>query len=317
LGYLEGEKALLATGDVARTNDRGEYRIFGLRPGTYYIRTLALPGDSIQVSTFFPGSVAESNASGVTLTEGAEVSAIDFSLQEESTFKISGIVSQPGVPRITIAFYLVRKDGVIFDSVFPTRPNGLPRTDGRFEIAGFSRGAYTLYALGQSGGNAGRFIGRADLEVSDKDIEGVAIALRPAVNLKGRLVFNDGDPPSLPPNSVQVTLSPTPDESFRLVTLLNGGRVNSGWEFEFTDILEGPYYLRIPNLSGYVADIRQGGRSVLETGLIAARDDAGIIEVIFRSRGATIQDSCTAIGRSEQPIVLSPSRGRFGRAFHD
>ena len=68
--YQQGQTRLVPSGERAQANDIGEYRIFGLAPGQYYVSatvqalTLAMPvGNSVEVSgqnsgyapTFYPG----------------------------------------------------------------------------------------------------------------------------------------------------------------------------------------------------------------------------------------------------------------------
>ncbi len=93
------------------TDDRGEFRIFPLPPGEYYVgvtpaATAVLPGPTNNwVKTFFPGVTDPLAAAALVVSDGAEVPGIDFSIQPIAsipTFKISGTATNPlAVPDAT------------------------------------------------------------------------------------------------------------------------------------------------------------------------------------------------------------------------
>ena len=103
-----GERTFHVEG-TARTNDRGEYRLYWITPGRYYIsagtasgpnRPLSpnstssslneIPGQSFAL-TYFPG-VLEVNP-------GADVTGVDFSLRGNSFYSIRGRIAEAGSGR--------------------------------------------------------------------------------------------------------------------------------------------------------------------------------------------------------------------------
>ena len=113
--YLQGDRRLTPAG-TAETDDKGQYRVWGLMPGDYYVSAIvrgsrtfadasALPAGALQADsedalayapTYFPGapSVAEAKAISVGLSQ--EVLDINFNLQLVRTARVSGIVTNPG-----------------------------------------------------------------------------------------------------------------------------------------------------------------------------------------------------------------------------
>ena len=92
---VNGERQLVTAGRTARTDDLGQYRIFGLMPGEYVVHASLRempPGvreGSVEPTgypgTFFPGVADASQAQTVSVTIGQELSAIGFPLVPASS----------------------------------------------------------------------------------------------------------------------------------------------------------------------------------------------------------------------------------------
>jgi hypothetical protein len=88
------------------TDDRGEFRIFWVAPGEYYVGLIAFPGpEDPWARTYFPGVTDPTVATALVVKDGAEIAEINFTLQTVSsapTFKISGRAINPlAVPNPT------------------------------------------------------------------------------------------------------------------------------------------------------------------------------------------------------------------------
>jgi len=96
--YVQGKKQLAPAGSGV-TNDLGEYRAFGLRPGRYYVSAtyrgnVALPdGEDEYVTTFFPRTPDPSAAVPVDVTPGAQLRNIDVSMRKARAVTIRGKVT--------------------------------------------------------------------------------------------------------------------------------------------------------------------------------------------------------------------------------
>ena len=113
--YVRGEKQLAPAGTADQTDDRGQFRIFGLPPGDYVVSAtaggmerlisqvaqLVVPGaaseqttdNSGYAPTYFPGVIAASEAGRVKLAASQEIGGIDFSIQVVPFATVRGVVA--------------------------------------------------------------------------------------------------------------------------------------------------------------------------------------------------------------------------------
>jgi len=218
IGYdpRTGREVLVQAGSRT-TDDRGEYRLFWLVPGEYYVGVagpfvagqlaLVLQTNMI-LRTFYPNVADARSATLVTLAEGMELSGIDIDLRPTSTSKVSGrVVSELGEATPN-TFYL-----------YPSDPNALTEAGSRgvmsftnqgprpglFEIQGVPPGSYDLVA---SLPDSSRFPfpGRVRIDVASDDLAGVTLTIGAGVEVKAR-VFLDGTlvpAMPLPPRNVSI-----------------------------------------------------------------------------------------------------------------
>lgn len=106
--YNSGRKQLAITGGES-TNDLGEYRLFGISPGKYYLSAIyrdqpmmmAVDQPSTQedyVPTFFPGVTDISAATLIEVGPGDQVQGINMRLTKMHTARISGRVVDNTAP---------------------------------------------------------------------------------------------------------------------------------------------------------------------------------------------------------------------------
>src|SRR5262245_11784662 len=104
---FRGERTLRSAG-AASTNDRGEYRVFWVTPGRYYVIAgsaysirrppLAgvagpneIPGQSV-LPTYYPNAAELSGATPVDVQSGADLTGFDFAVQRQPARRIRGRV---------------------------------------------------------------------------------------------------------------------------------------------------------------------------------------------------------------------------------
>src|SRR6185295_477378 len=111
----DGQRTLKRIKTV-ETNDRGEYRLFWLPPGLYYIAAVGQAGGretvvtesdgkvvpraispaeklgETYVPTYYPGTADPQSATPVELRPGTDFGGIDFTLDQVTARTISGIV---------------------------------------------------------------------------------------------------------------------------------------------------------------------------------------------------------------------------------
>jgi protocatechuate 3,4-dioxygenase beta subunit len=170
-----GRRRLMPTGRTAQTNDLGQFRIYGLAPGEYYVSATVRGGDPMMsemamapdgvispgptgsnprsgfAPTYFPGTANGAEAQKIPLAPGQEAQTTDFALLPVRLARISGmVISSEGKP----------VEGAMINAV-PRGAEGAAvlmgmgmssRTDrnGNFMLTNVAPGDYTLQARGGS-----------------------------------------------------------------------------------------------------------------------------------------------------------------------
>ena len=226
VGYRDGQASLNSVSSRL-ADDRGEYRIIFLPPGSYYVAVtqarqgagapilvppLRLP-DAGGTRTFFPG-VLDARSAQLLAVTGGDISGIDISIRTVAKFQIAGrIVSTLPVPNgqtrsASATLYLLSRDpGQVTDgllaSIRTTR-----QTLGSLKYVGSCRDLTIWWRLTHSTGRT--YPGRVRVEVGSQDLEGVTVSIHPGVAVKAR-VFVDGKftpaPPSAPAVLPDLSLS--------------------------------------------------------------------------------------------------------------
>ena len=87
------------------TNDLGEYRIFGLAPGRYFLSAtsgqtpVAPQTDDEYVTTFFPRTTDAAAAGPIDVAPGAQLRNIDVTLARMHTVTVRGrVINEVGRP---------------------------------------------------------------------------------------------------------------------------------------------------------------------------------------------------------------------------
>jgi hypothetical protein len=184
----------------ALTNDFGEYRLFGLDPGEYYVSasygelaaqapgvrlTPNLPKPDEGLTTmYFPGVLTPYEAATVHPAAGVDVNSINIVLKDIPRFNVRGHVSLAGVNGFPIARLALVPSGV--DSVSESDFGIGSGANGAFEVRGVSPGQYLLVAKAEYDGRA-YFSDVTDVTVSDRDISNLQTPLFRAVTVSGRI----------------------------------------------------------------------------------------------------------------------------------
>jgi protocatechuate 3,4-dioxygenase beta subunit len=238
--YQQGQSRLLPSGDRAQANDIGEYRVFGLAPGQYYLSstvqalTLAMPvGNSVDVSgqnsgyapTFYPGTPDAASAQKVTVGAAQTLSGVDIALTPTRLATITGsAVDSEGRPIAGSVFATPRGSGV---GLGVGGVGGPLREDGTFTIPNVPPGEYVLRA--NAARNGGVVIGLpqfsvAVVNVTGDDVSGVRLAPVPLVTISGRISFDDqGAARSLNPSMIRVVAQPVNADDFAGIGVGAGG----------------------------------------------------------------------------------------------
>jgi protocatechuate 3,4-dioxygenase beta subunit len=194
--------ASLRVATAAPTDDRGEFRLFDLKPGRYYVQ--AVSPDKKLASLFHGGAAEIAQAAPVDVAPGSEVAGADFRMRPLRRFRIGGklVDAQTGKPMR--ALILADAQGA------PPRYNAQAGDDGAFEFPAVQPGTYWLTVTQTSGPR--EMFGEQTVTVSERDVEDVQIAATPVVDISGTVVVEG--PPRAGSLNLRVTLEPVDRPGF-------------------------------------------------------------------------------------------------------
>jgi hypothetical protein len=377
--YTNGRK-LWSVFNQKATDDRGEYRIYYLFPGEYFIGVTprapgAIPGPQDSwARTFYPGATDPGTAMPIEIKDGSEVTGADITIQTVSavTYKISGVAvntaARPNpatgvVDRSISSFVLSPREPGVLDSVNPPAVvNALPtasRANGEFELRNIRPGTYDLYpvapvitdpvatapgtvAAGTTLPAAGTPIisgnvlttvysgtvgqpttrrqptGRVPVEVN-RDIADLRVVVSLGAPLSGEVVLNGTGGSTIKPESMRLLLRSLDTTPASFVSLVGTIPVDTAGKFAAINVPEARYTFQISGLpaTAYVADIRQGGTSVMDSGFVHDQSSTPI-QIVIDANGVTLQGMVlNADGKpaANATVVLVPPQARRQNAL--
>jgi hypothetical protein len=250
--YMPGGRQL-ANRNVVTSNDLGDYRIFGLTAGKYFLRAAAAMGrattsaDETYVPLYYPGISDPSGAAAVELAAGQDMRGVDFILRRAHGVSVRGHVAKPaGAPTVSVGLSASAMGGI---------SNNTNDPEGKFELRGVPPGAYTLTA--RTNVASKMYVANRILQVGGGDIEGIELVLAPPVDLSG-VVRIEGDT-AVKLSQLQVLLQ-APRQTSQ-------GRVNDDGTFEIRNLEPEVYRANAAGAGLFIKSVRCGTTDVTESGI--------------------------------------------------
>lgn len=316
------EKKALAAVQNVRTNDKGEYRIYHLEAGRYYLRfstseeisqphALMPAMDAARLpqlgyaTLFYPGAAEASGAARVNVAAGAELRGIDMKLPKEKAFSVGGTVEGPaeafqGEERVQL-FLTGSSEGVQFGA------SAAP--DGSFAFYRLKPGVYVIDAR-----HGARYWGRQEITVKDAPVDGVTLRLQPSMEISGEIEIEgaaDGSA-AKPQGQMKVRLAPdSPGPFFGLLS--EESAVAADGTFTIPALMPGQYSL---NLQGqprpsYVKSLRLGDQDVPETEIPIAPGAAGPLKILLGTKMGNIDGTVEGASGAVSVVFFTASSGAF------
>lgn len=326
--YREGKRRLMPDVTVS-TNDLGEYRLFGLRPGRYFVSAQYKSGVQIvgqqqiqagltevseadYAATYYPGSPDSSKASTITLKAGDEIPSVEILLRPVTVFRIRGrVYNMVSGKRSSAGVNIVfepRNTGLAWNF---TEPNQVlvEKPDGSFEITKVLPGSYVLTAFWFDEGKG--YQARQSVEVGNADVEGINLTIAPGVAVSGRVIWEGK------PNMERDELTVYASAVGSSMSISSTARITSSNLFVLRDMSEGTYRLSVYGLSKdcYLKAVRYGTSDGLEDGFTVIRGTQASLEVTISSQGARVQGTTTdgdKVPAAGLWVVLVPDETRRG-----
>jgi len=337
-----GHRQLKPANAAVRSDDRGEYRIYFVTPGRYYVSagTLlqygALNGEipDTYSTMHYPGVADPQLASPVDVVPGTTRSGIDFSLSKAAKVRVRGRLIDAATgepPRAPSSFYLAYYGTPGVSSTIGSGKVTYNK-DGTFEFREVPPGLFSLYASITASGQPIQTsapvpmrIGQMNITVGSSDVEGLALTLFPGGSLPGRVSVEgktDFDPKTVFASRVQypsLGLFPLSggDQSLVPESQEPWAEVHADGTFRIENVMPGDFSLQLadslsPGL--YIKDAHFDGMDILTQPLHFTGKETGSLEVILSPNVASLEGVVMDNNRTAMPgaqVVLAPKRFRF------
>jgi protocatechuate 3,4-dioxygenase beta subunit len=271
----------------ATTNDLGEYRIYGLAPGRYYVGG-AYRSDSGYAAVFHPGVAEAARAVPIDVSAGGEVLGLNLTILETHSLRIRGVLqSAAGLNLQGTMIVAAPCDAGPLNRATTT----IRTASGAFELRDLTPGCYILAADTFSAGR--RYSARLPVNVAEANVEGVRLNLVPPVQLAGQVKVEGGGELQLPQITVNLEA--------RFSKLTASGAPAENGSLLLNNIVPETYELNATIPDGfYLKSARFGESDVLQYGLDLSHPGDTRLELVVSGDGGRIDGSVT--DDSDRPI---------------
>ena len=299
--------------DTSPANDRGEFRLGKLPPGSYYLSggllrmdfmgaaPPAAPADGSPemnyVTTYFPGMVDVTTATKIDVAAGADLTGFTIKLRKSRVVRVKGqALAADGTPL---------KGGQVMltspSSIGSMQMSAL-HSDGTFEIANVQPGSYMLMSVQINGGQPSMQM--QSLMVPEEGVSGVKLRALPEQTVQGKVVVADNGKVAL--KDMMVMLAG--DEGMTIMPAM--GKVSDSGAFTLK-VSGASYRLELPKTppGSYVKSVVWGGREMLGKALDFSAGAAGELVVTLGVDGGKVDATVSAEGGKPAPeatVVLVP-----------
>jgi hypothetical protein len=315
--YVDGERQLVGQ-HGSSTDDRGEFRIFGVPPGEYVmvarLETMVFGSrDRVRyVPTYYPGTPVANEAQRVTVAAGREVLGIVIPLARASTATVRGIVRASGQSPVgPFTFVTAREIG-------GARADGQPSmataaNDGSFTLGGLLPGTYLIEARSMSDKDSAS----REVVIDGSDVAGITLTLSEGATARGRIVFETEAPPEdLRPSQVFLGATSLDHQSGGMGMTAGPPVARDDWSFELRG-LRGRGFIHAGSPTGdwRIKRVRRAGVDVTDTPLDFS-SDIDNIEVQLTNRATTVSGTVStdrnAVALDATVIVFADDDGKWG-----
>jgi hypothetical protein len=317
--YMLGRKQLMRT-NGSSTNDLGEYRVFGLPPGRYYVSADTRPSpmqpktEDEYVTTWFPRTADAAAAAPIDVAPGAQLRNIDIPLAKMPSVTVSGrVINEAGpppggenAPRNNLSVMLVTRNAMM-DGGGVTRSSSTVTPQGTFEIRSVTPGSY--FVVGMANASKGTVSSRTPIQVGGSNLEGVTVTIRGGVPVSGQMRVEGGSAKNL--SAVRVMLQPVDPGGIRFAPTPNQQAKEDG-SFQWDNVPADRYTFYVSGLPEgfYLKSVRSADLDVLSSGLEIAGGTPAPLDVLLSPRAGqvtgTVLDPRTQKAAAMTVVVLVP-----------
>lgn len=301
--YIGGRRQLSPAGRPAQTNDIGEFRVFGLPPGQYFVsatlRGVGNPNDaqsdnrSGYAPTYFPSTPSLADAQRITVGIAQTLSDINIALSPTRLARLAGtVVDSDGKPLANGIITMMQATGGMVMSIMGAQI----KPDGSFSIANVAPGEYTLRALvsnGPFGGASTDFI-QANVTVAGDDVLDLRLTGVKPSTVSGRVIPPPSQSGSFAFASLQLSATSATPMPLSGTAL---GHVNDDGTFEMK-VQPGRAFIRMnavgPFANTRIASVRVNGVETIDSGIdFRPNEDLGGVEVELTTQLSSVSGIVT------------------------
>jgi len=302
--YRDGVRVWAAAAQNT-TDDRGEYRLFNLPPGSYYVRATG----NLTTSVYYPGITDPHSGVPVAIEAGSEAGAIDIEIRRSPEYAVQ--LRLGDVPPGSTANFTIRRRNGLANEVQPPRSETLP--DNTYRLAGLPPGEYDIFVqVSSPPAVQPRILTHAmniPVTVGSSNVDLGTVAVRPTTPVTGRIVVPDPIPSALVPARLVLTLRAL-DLPMPLAFNIRGDRTPPGFNpdgtFALPNVAVGRYQILLTGLpaDAFVVSAREGTREVLDGGFTVSGTQ-NPLEVTVGGPGSVGTVTGTVINALGQPVPSS------------
>ena len=306
-------------GGTDRTDDQGNFRLYGLPPGDYYLsasnRTNQFMSPGINntepdgfAQTYYPGTPNVAEATRVAIKAGQEMTGANFSLLVARMARIRGrALNSRGEPLSNSMLMLAPADPLMGMNYGLNMSNAMVAGDGSFQFANIAPGRYNLNVRPNGPPSPTSEFATIPVSVANDDIDNLVVTTSVGATLTGIIVTDDGSAPSFRASQVQIF----PQSAEMTSGFMGGGpaKVNDDFSFE----IQGLFDRRLirggvsnagaaGNMGWYLKAVIFDGVDVIDQGIeFAAGRTYDGVQVVFTQRTTAL--SGLVVDDRNQPVL--------------
>ena len=310
--YVNGRKQLALTSRTGSLNDLGEYRIFGLEPGHYYIVAVPIrfasgaagpkdisgrPPETYQ-TTYYPDTPDPRAAEALDVAPGAILSGVDLQVIRLTAFFVRGrVLNQTGgeLTEMWVAMNPAAGPGITSFSDAGSQ--------GRVVFDNLPQGTQPVAVGGTN--SRGRVVSTRHMLGVRANVDDLQLAIKPPFPVQGRLTVEGA---AIPKNLKVKLAMQEPlmgDRSAREADVAADGA------FTLPDGSPDRYFASVTGMPDgfYIKSIRLAKQNVLENGADLPEKPEQPLEIALSPKAGSIRGTVTG-AQAGVVVALVPSKGR-------
>jgi hypothetical protein len=313
------------------TDDQGQFRLFGLPPGEYYISAMLRSGGpevtdpmgelSGYAATYYPGTTNIAEAQRVTLAVAQENTSVHFGLIATRLVRVSGqVIMSDGSPAPNGNVMLAPMNSSGGRAMIMQQGGAANRIaqNGTFRLPNVAPGRYQLQVRATA--QRQMELARMDLLVGSEDVEGLTLVTAPGAVVSGTIVSDTGEAFDFRTQQLQVSgRAATPE--VQGMGPGAGSRIGDDWTFTLLNVAD-PIVIRTSAPQGWmlksvflsgqdITDIPMEfppGQSTSGVQIVMTRKIASVSGAVTDARGNPALDATVVVFPANEKLWTYQSR---------